>query len=51
MEHPVMRYVQFSNVAALLLLGCAGLILLWQHHGVTRTPPPLAPENESAAAG
>jgi len=33
------------------LLGCAGLILLWQHHGVTRTPPPLAPENESAAAG
>ncbi|HYL76022.1 MAG TPA: hypothetical protein VEU96_17565 [Bryobacteraceae bacterium] len=50
-DHPAMRYLQFSNVAALLLIGCAGLILLWLHQSVTRTPPPLAPENESVAAG
>lgn len=50
MEHPVMRYLQFSNIAALLLFGCGGVILLWQHQNVARTPPPLAPENENAAA-
>jgi hypothetical protein len=50
-DHPAMRYLQFSNVAALLLLGCAGLILLWLHQSVTRTPPPLAPGNEGVAAG
>jgi hypothetical protein len=50
LEHPAMRYLQFSNVAALLLIGCAGLILLWLHQGATGTPPPLAPENEGLTA-
>ncbi|HEV2688725.1 MAG TPA: hypothetical protein VGV35_09230, partial [Bryobacteraceae bacterium] len=51
LEHPAMRYLQLANVGALFLIGCAGLILLWQHQSATRTPPPLAPENEGLGAG
>jgi hypothetical protein len=50
MNHPVMRYTQLTDVAVLILLGCAGLILMWTHHNSQRTPPPLAPENQGLGA-
>jgi hypothetical protein len=46
MENPYMRYLQFSNIAVLLVIGCIGLVLLWRHVNVTRTPPRLASESE-----
>jgi hypothetical protein len=50
MNHPLMRYTQLTDVALLILLGCAGLILMWIHHSTKRTPPPLTSETPGLGA-
>ena len=47
MNHPFMKFLQVANIAVLLLIGCAGLVLLWLHLNSVRTPPPLASEGET----